>query len=428
MTGNVLLPYTQHNITLPYLSYVHLYAYLDGPTGRPYDQSASTHESTHAHKQAHERNLSVALFGIECSLAAKIHGCQLVGHTKTSMEHGFLIMQRFGSTQKQVLQHVHGSQLAGCNFAQILFLVVLIILLMSDIELPSSVNSTDGCDSDVQLPTDIGSDAELELPPDCPECEEEDCGNSFGCKCRLKCGSMISENRVLELRQAHLGLPSEQERRNHAFAVVLKMTSDNGNVIQGYIKFSIDGNRVCRAFWEHAHAISKVTFDRMRKIIQNGATALPTARMPRARGSKEKRQYLKADTWFLNLYTGLGEPLAVSDASLLHPDDFVSVDEVHPLWAMSMLLDSEKVVPKRYLNPGTLEDLWLLYEVDTDAADRVSRATFTLVWRERWQKFLIFRNDGQGKRCKQCASIDQRKTLAVGSGERAELVMEKRHM
>ena len=82
MTGNVLLPYTQHNITLPYLSYVHLYAYLDGPTGRPYDQSASTHESTHAHKQAHERNLSVALFGIECSLAAKIHGCQLVGHTK----------------------------------------------------------------------------------------------------------------------------------------------------------------------------------------------------------------------------------------------------------------------------------------------------------------------------------------------------------
>ena len=71
MTGNVLLPYTQHNITLPYLSYVHLYAYLDGPTGRPYDQSASTHESTHAHKQAHGRNLSVALFGIECSLAAK---------------------------------------------------------------------------------------------------------------------------------------------------------------------------------------------------------------------------------------------------------------------------------------------------------------------------------------------------------------------
>ena len=204
-----------HSITLPYPTfhmsiYVHQYAYLDGPTGRPYDQSASTHEITHAHKQAHERNLSVALFGIECSLAAKIHGCQLVGHTKTSMEHGFLIMQRFGSTQKQVLQHVHGSQLAGCNFAQILFLVVLIILLMSDIELPSSVNSTDGCDSDVQLPTDIGSDAELELPPDCPECEEEDCGNSFGCKCRLKCGSTISENRVLELRQAHLGLSSEQ--------------------------------------------------------------------------------------------------------------------------------------------------------------------------------------------------------------------------
>ena len=119
---------------------------------------------------------------------------------------------------------------------------------MSDIELPSSVNSTDGCDSDVQLPTDIGSDAELELPPDCPECEEEDCGNRFGCKGSLKCGSTISENRVLELRQAHLGLPSDDGRRNHAFAAVLNMTSDNGNVIQGYIKFLIGGTRVCRAF------------------------------------------------------------------------------------------------------------------------------------------------------------------------------------
>ena len=95
---------------------------------------------------------------------------------------------------------------------------------------------------------------------------------------------------------------------------------------------------------------------------------------------------------------------------------------------MSTLLDSEMVAPKMYLNPGIFEDLWLLYEVETEAADRVSKSTFSLVWQERWKKFLICRKDRQGKRCKQCASIDHTKTLAVGVGEHAELVMAKRHM
>jgi hypothetical protein len=83
-------------------------------------------------------------------------------------------------------------------------------------------------------------------------------------------------------------------------------------------------------------------------------------------------------------------------------------------------------VPKRTLNPGTFEDLWVLYQLNTTVAEQVSKSTLASVWHANWERFLKFRNEGQGKRCKICARLDQERLQAVTADEKARVGREKK--
>ena len=66
-----------------------------------------------------------------------------------------------------------------------------------------------------------------------------------------------------------------------------------------------------------------------------------------------------------------------------------------------------------------------MYNVDQSEADPVSRSTFIKCYKAHWAKVLIFRNIGQGKRCKVCARLDAERLLAMSKQERQELMQRK---
>jgi len=106
-------------------------------------------------------------------------------------------------------------------------------------------------------------------------------------------------------------------------------------------------------------------------------------------------------------------------------------DFSHPLWTLSVAInvdDNAKMnfVPKRFLNPGTYGDLYILYQTETLPENQVSQSVFMRVYHQRWEKFIGFRDIGQGKRCKECARLDEERTLATSTEERAEVSMRKR--
>ena len=88
-------------------------------------------------------------------------------------------------------------------------------------------------------------------------------------------------------------------------------------------------------------------------------------------------------------------------------------------------MDANRYAPKRYLQPGCFEDVFLMYQGMTGSADQVSRTTLLTVWNERWKRYLLFRSEGQGKRCKQWAKLDQMRLEAGGVEERAAVITAK---
>ena len=126
------------------------------------------------------------------------------------------------------------------------------------------------------------------------------------------------------------------------------------------------------------------------------------------------------------IYKDLAEPMATAD-----PDSGLEMADLpddmdHPLWSLCAALGTEKRVPRPYLNPGTFEDLWLLYQVMTPQCDQASRSTLWRAWTNRWDNYLRFWNIGQGKRCKTCARLDEERTQAADLEERALLLKKKK--
>ena len=62
----------------------------------------------------------------------------------------------------------------------------------------------------------------------------------------------------------------------------------------------------------------------------------------------------------------------------------------------------------------------------TPQCDQASRSTLWRAWTNRWDKYLRFRNIGQGKRCKICARLDEERTQAADLEERALLLEKKK--
>ena len=286
-----------------------------------------------------------------------------------------------------------------------------------DVELPPDVASggESGVDveSDVDLPPSVGDDDEPPL--------------STPCACALKCWAKFDMAEI-EGQREQFRLTSSEDRRAAMFQAVRgHVCNADGTMNEGRINWQYQGHRVCRAFWEHAHGTGHKQVDKIKGLIVNGHNA-PLApskrRMPRA---CSQQQYHKADHWFFSLYQSLGEPLANEDKDLDH--EHVSIGEQdHPLWDLGTAVGSEndaKFVPKRYLNPGTFQDIWILFQSTVPASEQVSRSTLYTCWSQRWKNYLQFRNIGQGKRCKICAALDERRLQATSEEEKARVEEEK---
>ena len=148
-----------------------------------------------------------------------------------------------------------------------------------------------------------------------------------------------------------------------------------------------------------------------------------------------------ADSWFLQLWKGLGDHMAdTEDKTEMSVVDFVSSpnnDETvivtspdHPLWENSALIPdpsnpeiSQRRVPVKHMNPQRFEDIVLLHEIQC-GADAVSPSTLRRCWHDRWCSYLPIRNIGQGKRCKICAELSEERVQATTPEEQA-LVRER---
>ena len=163
---------------------------------------------------------------------------------------------------------------------------------MSDIGLPSPVSSGP---SDVELPADVEEGGEEGLPESFngDAAAQHAAQANRHCSCRLQCRTRIPEEVVLEFRQKHLGL-QEKDRPAAAFASIRSQIVDkDGNASLGYMKFTLGQHRVCRPFWEHAHAIGHGTFDKYKTMIRNGATELLAEKTTQATVGKGKTSILQ---------------------------------------------------------------------------------------------------------------------------------------
>ena len=278
---------------------------------------------------------------------------------------------------------------------------------MGDVELPPSVD------------TDSGSER-VELPP---PCSESDGDNGHRCSCSRKCHKHIADAEAL--RASQLALPPDQHKQDVFEKVKQHVVYDAGGEVVRRTRWTVQGESVCRPFFEWCNAVGHSTLDSYCKMARDGALVLHDDRMPRLPRADVGKAALSADAWFLDVYRRLAEPQAIEDDALVD-DRGVEVlsDASHPLWATGVNLPGsgdQRTVPCQYLNPGCFEDLWLQYEASTEPELRVSKSTLYKVWKQNWERVLRFRNVGQGKRCKVCARLDEERVQATTDEERMQI-------
>jgi hypothetical protein len=299
-----------------------------------------------------------------------------------------------------------------------------------EVELPPDVVDSE-TETTLPLPGPLdveGSDCEsVELPPDV-DASDSDPGGLTRCNCKLRCHKTKKfDSNAFRADQIAL---SQREHASSVFATVRRhVVLENGDTVKR-TQWTVQGDPVCRAFFEWCHAVGHATLDRYCKFAREGATELPDEKLPRMpRVDQLRTASIRADAWFLNLYRTLAEPQAIEDDALVDEcgSSEVLTDTAHPLWATSVNLpDSDKrCIPVLYLNPGCFEDLFLQYEASTEPVDRVSKSTLYKVWIRNWSRVMRFRNVGQGKRCKVCAKLDHERSQAVTEEERASIGKQK---
>ncbi len=224
----------------------------------------------------------------------------------------------------------------------------------------------------------------------------------------------------------------KQDRLDQLFQCIkIQVSDDLGTMANGRAKWTFKGQVVCRHFWAHVHNTSPSTIDKYRKHIREGGVK-PPEHLPKVPSVKSGIQGSKADAWFLQLYTDLGEPYPMEDGS-----EEISLEEIHelvetpshPLWNISVALSggdlAKRYAPKRYLNPGSFQNLWDMYHGSVPTDEQVSKATLYNSWNSAWKKVLRFRSTGQGKRCKVCAMLDEARSKATTAAEKQQLIQEK---
>ena len=290
------------------------------------------------------------------------------------------------------------------------------LLQLPDVDDSDSDAEKDVCDADPEdgrEVDDADSDSDVELPP----------GTDTPCTCSRGCAGLFTSENIDALRRQRLTLAPKDKKRALFQDVKAQMCNAFGEVLKKKTAWELGGKSVCRGFWQFARATGSGQVDVIRKLVQGGHQVAPEPkRMPR---ELERSKWFEADEWFLHLYRGLGEPMAIDDPDLLEEAMLECLeDSEHPLFIMHYCLGPEqkRYVPKRYLNPGTFEDLWMMHQ---GTGGGVGRSTLYRVWKERWARFLPFRNVGQGKRCKVCARISEERVRATTLQEKADIIDEK---
>ena len=308
----------------------------------------------------------------------------------------------------------------------------------SEVELPPNVEEPASDGDDDELPPLVGmgdSDCELvdsepgdiELPPSVGSDDDGGMDVLQHCTCRQKCFEKVSTEAVDAMR-AEAATKSESDRTTALFIEVQKQVCNTDGTIKPKVPWLLQGSVVCKSYWTHAHSTSHRTLDNMKAWVKKGHITQPPP-LPKMPSRQAGTQLYKADAFFLGLYTsGLAEPMATEDkekvAAELKGEEYELVDNPsHPLWDKSLLLGDQRYAPKKYLTPGTFEDLWMLYCNQPDR-DKVSKSTLHKAW-WNWRRFMPFRNIGQGKRCKLCAVLSEERAQATSEEERQEVARKK---
>lgn len=145
---------------------------------------------------------------------------------------------------------------------------------------------------------------------------------------------------------------------------------DGDDKVKRYVKWHVQEQPVCRAFWCYSNGCSHSTVENMKRALQDGHLTPPPA-LPKVPPAKSCERKFSVDAWFLNLYCGLAEPMPTADGAQIlaleqEESENVQIEcEDHPLWSLGVSIQGNKYAPRRYMNPGTPEGLWQLYSQET---------------------------------------------------------------
>ena len=286
------------------------------------------------------------------------------------------------------------------------------------------------------LPSDVGSEADLPLSKDKQRQAPKGNNNTptSTCSCNRNCNSAFPSYFVEASRA--LWQQKSQEDRSAALLVEVRQQAlandDQEAEVAKRVHWTFRGVRVCLKFWSHVHYVGTETVGEMKKLVEQGHSTVP-AKLPKM--AKGALKLAIADAWFLQLYNSISEPLANEPDHDDGHTELVQFEEVadsnHPLWNLTVgvTVDGKvkRLARKNYLNPGGFESLWALHSAEP-VQDQVSKSRLYEAWLT-WKKFMPHRNEGQGKRCRECALLDAEYAQATEAHEKQALAERKqRHV
>ncbi len=294
-----------------------------------------------------------------------------------------------------------------------------------EVNLPPDIVDEDS----ISLPSDVASETGMELPPSTN-------GNEGKCTCKRFCAQSIGIDVVTQMRQKYLAM-AHQDKLDYAFDAVRQQINAASDAGSKKISWTVRGTNVCLSFWQHCHSLSPGKVQELRGFVHGGHLHHPE-RLPRAASRTSGKEWLVADSWFLSVYIDFAEHMAetIHDAdggvSALDTDlgefDIIEINN-HPLWMHSLLVPDPKdpqatlrYARKKHIQRMTFEDILHWHQAEVGANQAVSRSTLKRCWDERWSKFLLLKDHwGQGKRCRMCANIAEKRRTSVSAEDRAEL-------
>ena len=324
-----------------------------------------------------------------------------------------------------------------------------------DEKIPDGVDSEsepDGecCECGIDLPDDFTEDdfqnqvnviipnpEEAEAPPLPPDFTDKKM-----CTCKRDCLGRMGHAELEKRRTIIQKLPAKEKQEYIFNKVYVQMLDADKNIVSKgtKLRWTVDGQQVCLAFWQHCHATGPNTVQEIRELVHAGHIKMPDAPLKQTMPGKE---WLAADFWFHDLYKAAAQEQAetINDADDLvknvsvspgeNPDEFDLVEmDNHPLWSLGVLVPDPhapektlRYVRKKHINHCSFEDIYQTHCAEMGAT-AVSRSTLRRCWQERWMKFIKVKNIGQGKRCRKCAILAMRRKNTTDPVEQAKIAEE----